>query len=110
MISYSTASITERLDQGQKIGEQFARIGMIIAAITGIVSPLSLITSYYGMNVQEFTAGGNASLFEVWEVGTPMLLVSVLTTVFIALWLATRRGPEAALDGWKERRRRQLPA
>ena len=39
------------------MAEQVGKIGMVIAVITGVVAPLSLITGYYGMNVKEFTPG-----------------------------------------------------
>ncbi|KAF2180473.1 hypothetical protein K469DRAFT_271607 [Zopfia rhizophila CBS 207.26] len=87
MISYSTTQITSRLDSGRRVAEQFAKIGIILAAITGIVSPLSLITSFYGMNVKEFTPEAVATLYGFWTVGLPVLLFSLVLGVFLGLWL-----------------------
>ena len=86
-ISYSTAEITKRLDSGRHVANKVAKIGLIIAAITGIVSPLSLITGYYGMNVQEFVPGAFGTLYGFWTVSLPILLFSVLVSVFLGLWL-----------------------
>ncbi|KAL9617024.1 MAG: hypothetical protein Q9160_008141, partial [Pyrenula sp. 1 TL-2023] len=77
LISHSTLTLTSRLDQSRHLNEHFARIGTVIAAITGVVAPLSLITGYYGMNVREFTNDATVSLFEVWEIAAPVLLVAV---------------------------------
>jgi Mg2+ and Co2+ transporter CorA len=100
MISFSTAQITERLDHGRQLAEQFGKIGMVIAAITGVVAPLSLITGYYGMNVKEFTPGAELSLFDVWQIGTPIVLVTVICTAFIGLWMLT--GQQRVLSTMKE--------
>ena len=79
----------DRLDQGSKVAEQFAKIGMVIAGIAGIVSPLGLLTSFYGMNVQEFTSGASVSLFEVWKIGLPLLLATIVCFVFVGIWTMT---------------------
>lgn len=91
VISYSTTEITQRLDRGRKIGEQFAKIGIIIATISAVITPLGLVTSYYGMNVKEFTNDSGLPLFEVWKVGAPVLLVVMVSSGFITLWAGTWR-------------------
>jgi Mg2+ and Co2+ transporter CorA len=89
VISYSATQITERLDSGRVTAEQFAKVGMVIAAIAGVVAPLGLVTSFYGMNVQEFTSGATVSLFEFWEVGIPLALITGVFAVFLLLWMKT---------------------
>ena len=93
IISYSTAQITERLDQGRKVAEQFTKIGMFLAALAGIVAPMSLLTGFYGMNVQELTSSANASLFGFWQIGIPVLMVTAICIAFIVLWMMTDSQP-----------------
>lgn len=62
---------------------------MVIAAVAGVVSPLGLLTSFYGMNVREFTVGANITLFEFWEVGIPVALVTGVCFVFLVVWMRT---------------------
>jgi Mg2+ and Co2+ transporter CorA len=62
---------------------------MVIAAIACVVSPLGLLTSFYGMNVREFTDGGNVGLFEFWEMGMPVALVTGVSFVFLVVWMRT---------------------
>ena len=88
VISYSATLITERLDLGSKVGEQLAKIGMFIAGVAGVVAPLSLLTSFYGMNVKEFN-GGSVSLFQFWRIGLPMLLFPTVFLGFFAVWMST---------------------
>lgn len=60
---------------------------MVVAIITGVIAPLSLLTSFYGMNVQEFSSGATASLFDVWEVGFPLTLLTAAGFVFLTVWM-----------------------
>ncbi|KAF2436224.1 hypothetical protein EJ08DRAFT_231807 [Tothia fuscella] len=101
MISYSTAQITERLDRGRQVAEQLGKIGIVVAVITGFVAPLSLITGYYGMNVKEFTPEADLSLFDVWQIGTPIILVSVVGVTVLGLWILTgqKRLPTGTITG-----------
>ncbi|MCJ1341379.1 hypothetical protein MMC09_006675 [Bachmanniomyces sp. S44760] len=87
VISYNSAQITERLDSGRSVGERFAKIGMIVAGISCVVSPLSLLTSFYGMNVREFTSGANINLYDFWKGGVPVTLAMVVSFGLLAMWL-----------------------
>ena len=62
---------------------------MLIAVITGVIAPLSLLTSFYGMNVQEFSSGATATLFDFWEVGFPVTLLTAVGLVFLTVWVKT---------------------
>ncbi|PVH85279.1 hypothetical protein DL98DRAFT_583874 [Cadophora sp. DSE1049] len=54
-ISYNTAGLLARAGHdSQAVSHQFAKIGMVVAGIFCIIAPLSLLTGFYGMNVQEF--------------------------------------------------------
>ena len=90
MISYSTTQITERLDYGRTVAEQFSKIGVFLAGLAAIVAPMSLLTGYYGMNVKEMSPGATATLFQFWQIGVPMLLTTGVSVVFITLWILTR--------------------
>ncbi|KAI9814315.1 MAG: hypothetical protein M1826_002281 [Phylliscum demangeonii] len=91
VISYSTTQITDRLDHGRKIGDRIAQIGLVIAGIAGVVAPLSLLTGFYGMNVQEFNTGSVITLFEFWQVAFPVALLTAVSVVAVAIWMATSR-------------------
>lgn len=62
---------------------------MFLAILAGIVAPMSLLTGYYGMNVKELTQGANGTLFDFWEIGIPVLLVTAICVAFIVLWMMT---------------------
>lgn len=78
MLSYSTTQIADRLDGGRKLGERIAAVGVVLAAISGLTSPLAVVTSYYGMNVRELTDGSSSSLFDFWSVAIPVIVVSLV--------------------------------
>lgn len=90
VISYSTTQITERLDSGRSVAEKFATIGIVLAGVSALISPLALLTGYYGMNVQEYVPGTSGSLFDFWQVALPTLLVcfAALGFVILRLWSA----------------------
>lgn len=50
---------------------------------------MSLLTSYYGMNVKEITPEATATLFEFWQIGIPILLITGVCVMFIAVWVLT---------------------
>lgn len=50
---------------------------------------MSLLTSFYGMNIQELTPGATGTLFEFWEIGIPVLLVTAICVAFVLLWMMT---------------------
>ena len=77
------------MDHGREIAERFGKIGVFLAGLAGIVAPLSLLTGFYGMNVQELTQGATGSLFEFWEIGIPVLLVTMICVAFFVLWMMT---------------------
>ena len=93
VISYSTSQITARVDSGAVIGDQLARIGMAVAGIACVMAPMSLLTGFYGMNVQEFTSGANTSLYDFWKNAMPVLLLALAVFAFLAIWLLTMKGP-----------------
>ena len=41
------------------------------------------------MNVKELTQGATGTLFEFWEIGIPVLLVTAVSLAFIILWMMT---------------------
>ena len=99
MISYGTSQITSRLDRGRDVAERFTKIGMVVAGLAGVVSPLSLLTSYYGMNVQEITPGATKTLYDFWSIGIPMFLILVVCSGFVAIWMLTNsKSPSDHLD------------
>ena len=89
VISYSATQITERLDRGREVAEQVSKIGIFLAGLAGIVAPMSLLTSFYGMNVKELTQGATGTLFGFWEIGIPVLLITAIAVAFIILWMLT---------------------
>lgn len=78
MLSYSTTQIADRLDGGRKLAERIAAAGVVLAAISGLTSPLAVVTGYYGMNVRELTDGGSSSLFDFWTVAAPVIAIPLI--------------------------------
>ena len=62
---------------------------MYLAALAGIVAPMSLLTSFYGMNIQELVPGTNATLFYFWKIVAPILLLTASCVIVVAIWLMT---------------------
>ncbi|KAK5076250.1 hypothetical protein LTS08_006876 [Lithohypha guttulata] len=60
-LSYSTTQIANNLDKGSRIGERITTIGLVLAAISGLTSPLAVVTSYFGMNVVELVEGDRSA-------------------------------------------------
>ena len=94
-ISCSTAQIAERLDSGRSVAEKFATIGIVLAGVSALISPLALLTGYYGMNVKEYVPGTSGSLFDFWQTALPTLLVcfAALGLVVLRLWSAPTAAP-----------------
>ena len=42
---------------------------------------MSLLTGFYGMNVKELTQGATGTLFEFWEIGIPVILVTAISPI-----------------------------
>lgn len=89
VISYSTTQITERLDSGRSVAEKFATIGIVLAGVSAVISPLALLTGYYGMDVQEYVPGTSGSLFDFWQVALPTMLVCFSALGFVILRLSS---------------------
>ena len=62
---------------------------MFLAGLAGIVGPMSLLTSFYGMNVQELVPGTVTTLFDFWQLGIPILLITGVSVGFVVLWMMT---------------------
>lgn len=62
---------------------------MYLAGLAGIVAPMSLLTGYYGMNVQELVPGTNGTLFDFWQIGTPILLLTASCVSVVTIWMMT---------------------
>lgn len=88
-ISYNTAAITSRLDGGRDAADRLTKVGVLVGVIACVVSPLGLLTSFYGMNVQEFQPGAGASLFQFWQIGMPVLLLTLIGSALVAVWMLT---------------------
>ena len=88
-ITYSTAHITERLDSGRKVAERFATVGHFLAGISSMLSPLALLTSFWGMNTQEFVGpqGGLGTLYEFWKWGMPLTVTAFIGIGYLAFRL-----------------------
>lgn len=69
------------------MAEKTTKIGLIIAVCAGIFAPMSLLTSYYGMNVIEFTPEASNPLISFWELGIPTLILTVVGFMMAALWI-----------------------
>ncbi len=62
---------------------------MVAAAIASIISPLSLLTSFYGMNVRELTSDASIQLSDVWQVGIPISVLTIVCTIIAVVWMTT---------------------
>ena len=50
---------------------------------------MSLLTSFYGMNVKELTQGATGTLFDFWEIGVPVILLTAILVAYVVLWMIT---------------------
>ena len=91
-LSLSTSQITSRLDSGGVVAEKLAKIGLVMAGITSVLSPFAILTGFYGMNVSELTQGGHASLFDFWSLAIPTTLFMCATFSIGSMWLMSGSG------------------
>lgn len=82
-MSYSATEIVSRLDGSGKMTERIGSLGLILTGLTCIVTPLSLLTSYYGMNVGDFVEGASTTLFEFWRIALPTVTLSLAFLVLV---------------------------
>lgn len=87
VISYKTALAITEVAKGGILIERMTKIGLSIAAITGVIAPLGLLTSFFGMNVQEFTPDAKSTLFDFWKLGLSTVLVTTVGLTFIGMWI-----------------------
>jgi len=104
MLSYSTAKIAEKLESGSKLGEKLATVGIILAAISGLTSPLAVVTGYFGMNMNAFSKDGQSTLFDFWSTALPVITFSILIigSMIARLFYSTTStlGAKAAWKAW----------
>ena len=62
---------------------------MFLAGLAGVVGPMSLLTGYYGMNVQELSPDTTGSLFGFWQIGIPILLITSISVIIVGIWALT---------------------
>ena len=93
-MTYATTQITERLDSGRAVAERFATIGIFLGAVSSLLSPVALLTSYFGMNMEEFVGetGGSLSLYEFWKWGLPLTIMAAVGMGYLGLRLLHRSG------------------
>jgi len=101
MLSYSTAKIAERLESGTKVGEKIAAVGIVLAAISGVTSPLAIVTGYFGMNVDSLVEGGKSTTFDFWSTALPVIAFSIVVIGIMALRLIRRVLSSNAGAAWK---------
>lgn len=89
-ISFNATQITERLDSGRTIGERLTKVGLIMAATTGFLAPLNLLTSYYGMNMKSISNDGLVTSFQFWSFGLLVTLSTLVLMFFVSVWVWTR--------------------
>lgn len=102
MLSYSSAKIAERLESGSKVGEKIAAVGIALAAISGLTSPLAIVTSYFGMNVESLVEDGKSTLFDFWSIALPVFAFSLMALAVMALRvLYSTKTSVSAKAAWK---------
>lgn len=84
-MSHSATEIVARLDSSSKLAEKLGTLGLILTGLSCVVTPLSLLTSYYGMNVGEFVEGASLTLFGFWQIALPMATLSLGALVLISV-------------------------
>lgn len=103
MLSYSSASVAEKLERASKSGEKIAAVGVVLAAISGLTSPLAIVTGYFGMNMESLVEDGRSSLFDFWSVAIPVATCSLMAlgVMFSRLVLSTKVST-GSMNTWKE--------
>lgn len=88
---HQSTLINLRLDRSHSSSEVLTKLGFAAAGLASVVTPLGLLTSYYGMNVAEFVPGTTLTLFDFWSVGIPFVLVTAVPLLFVCVWMFTKR-------------------
>lgn len=84
-MSHNATAIVARLDSSSKTAEKLGTLGLILTGMSCIITPLSLLTSYYGMNVGDFVEGATLTLFGFWEIALPMVTLSLCGLILIVV-------------------------
>jgi Mg2+ and Co2+ transporter CorA len=87
IISHSTTQITERIDNGRTIAEKLTTTGVLLAGVWSLISPLALLTGYYGMDFQKLVPAAGDTLLNSWQVAMPVLLVCTVGLGYVILRL-----------------------
>ena len=75
------------MKNGQGLTEKLTKIGLLIAIIAAILAPMNLLTSFFGMNMKDFSADGLASLFDFWRLSIPAALITIVGFIFAGSWI-----------------------
>lgn len=89
-ISYNTTKITQNMDSGQELTEKLTTIGLIMAVMAAVMTPMNLLTSYYGMNVSDFTTNTTVSLVDFWHWASFSSIVAVVSLGVTTAWVWRR--------------------
>lgn len=97
--SVTAASIAHSVESSKGLGQRFARISLVLTGLAGIVTPVNILTSFYGMNVQEFSPGAAVGLDQFWQVGLPVLLACAVAMGVLVVWMGTSSSQPASGSG-----------
>ena len=86
LVSCNTSKMTHKLEQGNHLSDQFTRIGIVVASLAAVISPISLLTGFFGMNVHEFTSDATIGLYDFWQYGVPLLMFALIGFAFFTSW------------------------
>jgi len=91
VLLHQSTLMNQRLDRNNSSSEILTKLGLGAAGIASIVTPLSFLTSYFGMNVEEFVPGTTLTLFDFWTVGIPTMLATAIPLLIACVWMCTKK-------------------
>ena len=91
VLLHQSTLMNQRLDRNNSSSEILTKLGLGAAGIASILTPLSFLTSYFGMNVEEFVPGTTLTLFDFWTVGIPTMLATAIPLLIACVWMCTKK-------------------
>lgn len=69
---------TYKISQIKTLGElKHNQMAGVMTLIVAVYVPLAFVTSYFGMNVKEFTGGGFISVKKFWQISIPLVVATI---------------------------------
>jgi hypothetical protein len=94
-----------QISQIKTLGElKHNQIARVMTLIVAVYVPLAFVTSYFGMNVKEFTGGGFISVKKFWQISVPLVVATIGLPLIATIVARTTVAITAAANSYSRRK------